>query len=289
MKVLVVGDVMTDIVTRLAEPFAWRSDAAAEIAVRPGGSAATFAVCIAQAGIDVDFVARVGARDVERLTEAFRARGVNAHLAGDPNLPTGRLVALIEPTGERSFLTDRAANDALRLADIPPSAISGADWLHLTGYTFRKQGPRAAARDLMRRVGEVPVSIDPGSAEPLRAMGPVNFLRWTTGAAVLFPNADEAAVLTGVDSPDAQRERLRGRYPLVVVKRGAKGAEAFTASAHWSRPSPPVATVDTTGAGDAFAAAFVAARLKGDDVESALELAVAAGAAATTYIGARPR
>ena len=118
-------------------------------------------------------------------------------------------------------------------------------------------------------------------------MGPQNFLEWTAGAAVLFPNADEAAVLAGSDDPEAQRAALRGRYPTLVIKRGAAGAEAMTTTAFWSAPAPAAATLDTTGAGDAFAAAFVAARLRGEESEGCLSEAVAAGAAATAFVGGR--
>jgi sugar/nucleoside kinase (ribokinase family) len=284
-RALVVGDVMTDVIARLSEPFARGSDAAAEIVEKPGGSAASFAVWLARAGVEVDFCARVGAGDVERLTEAFRAGGVTAWLAGDPERATGRLINIVEPTGERSFLTDRGANDALTLADIPEAALARADWLHLTGYSFQHPTPRAAIRDLLRRASEIPVSVDPGSAAPLRAMGAENFLAWTAGAAVLFPNADEASALAGAQDP---RAALKGRYPLVVLKRGAEGAEAFTATAAWSAPAPAARAIDTTGAGDAFAAAFVAARLAGEEIESCLRKAVAAGTAATGFVGGRP-
>lgn len=286
-RALVCGDVMTDVVVRLEEPFARGSDAAARIFERPGGSAATFAVRLAQEGVAVDFVGRVGAADVERIAAEFESEGVTAWLQGDPNLPTGRLIALVEPGGERSFLTDRGANDALTLAEIPRPALTGAVWLHLTGYSFQSPGPRAVARELMRRMGEIPVSVDPASAAPLRAMGVENFLAWTAGAAVLFPNADEAAALTGAEEPKLQRERLSGRYPLVAIKRGAAGAEAFSATAMWSAPAPAGEVADTIGAGDAFAAAFVAGRLAGDAVEACLQRGVAAGTAATALWGGR--
>ena len=287
-RALVVGDVMTDILVTLGGPFARGSDAPARIVERPGGSAATFAVRLAQAGVDVDFVGRVAAGDVERLSAEFRAEGVTPWLAGDAYAATGRLVAVIEPGGERSFLTDRGANDGLREADIPDALIEDADWVHLTGYSFQHPVARAAARGLIARAAGRPVSIDPGSAAPLREMGVLNFLEWTKGAGLLFPNAAEAAALTGTDDPAGQREKLRGRYPLVVVKRGAAGAEALSVKGVWEAPAPAVQVLDTTGAGDAFAAAFVAWRLSGADVPRCLAEAVAAGAAATAHIGGRP-
>ena len=286
-RALVVGDVMSDLLVRLDEPFARGSDAAARIVERPGGSAASFAVWLARAGVAVDFVGRAGAGDVDRLTEAFRADGVTAWLAADPDLPTGRLVAIVEPSGERSFLTDRGANDALAAADIPEAALARADWMHLTGYSFQHPGPRAVVRELMRRA-KAPVSVDPGSAAPLRAMGARAFLDWTAGAAAIFPNADEAAALTGVQEPELQRKLLADHYPLVVIKRGAAGAEAAAGGRRWSAAASATKAIDTTGAGDAFAAAFVAARLAGEDIEDCLGKAVVAGAAATTFLGGRP-
>ena len=286
-RALVVGDVMTDIVVRLDGPFARGSDAPARIVERPGGSAATFAVRLARTGVEVDFVGRVAAADVERLSAEFRAEGVTPWLAGDPYAATGRLVALVEPGGERSFLTDRGANDALREADISDALIASADWVHLTGYSFQHPVARAAARGLIARAAGRPVSVDPGSAAPLREMGALNFMEWTRGAGLLFPNADEAAALTGTDEPAAQREKLRGRYPLIVLKRGAEGAEALSLKGFWQAPAARAEVLDTTGAGDAFAAAFVAARLSGADVPACLAPAVAAGTAATAHLGGR--
>ena len=94
------------------------------------------------------------------------------HLVGDPDRPTGRLVALIDARGERSFFTDRAANEALIAADIPDALIGGASHIHLSGYSFFTPSPRAAALDVMRRAGETPVSVDPASSAFLREAAP---------------------------------------------------------------------------------------------------------------------
>src|ERR1700755_3109832 len=112
-RVLVIGDVMTDISVRPEGPIARGSDRRATITVQPGGSAANQAAWLAHSGASVGFVARIGAADVESETARFAAMGVTAHLVGDPDRETGRLIALIDPDGERSFLTDRGANEAL--------------------------------------------------------------------------------------------------------------------------------------------------------------------------------
>jgi len=287
-RALVIGDVMIDTIARLDGPIAFGSDRRAKIAERPGGSAANQAVWLAHFGIAVDFVARVGAADVEAERRLFARAGVAAHLAGDSALETGRLIALVDPTGERSFLTDRGANEALCAEDIPDALIAGVDFIHLSGYSFFARSPRAAVIDVMRRSAGKPVGVDPASAEFLREVGAANFLAWTRGASMLFPNGEEAAVLAGTEDPDRQGERLAAHYRLVVIKRGAAGCEAWQGEKRWRVAAPPAKALDATGAGDAFVAAFLAAWLRGEKMEASLRRAVAAGAAATQVVGGRP-
>jgi sugar/nucleoside kinase (ribokinase family) len=289
LHTLVIGDVMTDVIVRPEGPVARGSDRRASITVQPGGSAANQAAWLASLGVKVDFVARVGAADVESETARFKAIGVAPHLVGDPNRETGRLVALIDKDGERSFLTDRGANEALEAHDIPDALIGWAALIHLSGYSFFAPSPRAAVFDVMRRAGDKPISVDPASAEFLREVGAENFLAWTRGVAILFPNEEEAAVLSGSTDPETQCARLATHYPLVVIKRGAAGAEAAQGACRWRIKPPTVDAVDTTGAGDAFVASFLAARLSGADIQTALGNATGAGAAASTIVGGRPR
>jgi sugar/nucleoside kinase (ribokinase family) len=280
---------MTDVIVRPEGPLARGSDRRASITIHPGGSAANQAAWLASFGVNVDFVARIGAADVESETARFKAIDVTPSLVGDPNRETGRLVALIDTDGERSFLTDRGANEALEAGDIPDALIEGAALIHLSGYSFFASSPRAAVLDVMRRAGDKPISIDPASAEFLREVGADNFLAWTRGAAILFPNEEEAAILAGSDDPETQCARLAARYPLAVVKRGAAGAEAVEGERRWRVNAPKIEAVDTTGAGDAFVGSFLAARLSGADIPIALGRAAGAGATAATIIGGQPR
>jgi sugar/nucleoside kinase (ribokinase family) len=119
-------------------------------------------------------------------------------------------------------------------------------------------------------------------------MGPTNFLEWTRGFAICFPNSDEAAVLTGHSDHAAQLSELARHYPLVVVKRGSEGCEAASGSNHWREPAPLAKVIDTTGAGDAFVAAFLAARLGCASLQECLRRAVTAGALATETVGGGP-
>ncbi len=111
---------MTDVIVRPEGPLARGSDRRASITVQPGGSAANQAAWLASFGVRVDFVARVGAADVESETARFKAIGRHAASRRRSRThETGRLIALIDPDGERSFLTDRGANDALEAATFP--------------------------------------------------------------------------------------------------------------------------------------------------------------------------
>lgn len=290
-RVLVVGDVMTDIICKPEGPLVAGSDRRASIRARPGGSGANQAVWMAHFGLDVRFAARVGAGEAQALAVAFAADGVEAALAGDPLLPTGAIVTIVSPDGERSFLTDRGANAALAAADLPESLLEGRQALVVSGYALFEPDPRAAVLGLLAAAHRrgVAVVVDPASTAFLAEAGPANFLAWTEGADTIFANEAEAAVLTGETAAEAQVRELGRHFRRAVLKRGAAGAviggrDGIARSA----PAAAVEVVDTTGAGDAFAAAFVAAELGGSAPAECLARAVAAGSDAVTRMGGRP-
>lgn len=291
-RILVIGDIMTDIVARLAGPIVIGSDTPARIVETQGGSGANQAAWLAWAGAEVTFAARVGAADLAAQAAALRAIGVTPALTGDPERPTGRLIALVDANGERSFLTDRGANENLCADDLPETLLDGAALLHISGYAFFAARPRNAALALMQaaKARAIPVSIDPCSTSFLHAVGPQNFLAWTSGAELCFPNLEEAETLSGASDPDAQLAVLMAHYPLLVVKQGARGAHVFTegGAKKISCALPLANVIDTTGAGDAFLGGFLAARLAGKNLEFCLAAGVKAGALAVRQVGGRP-
>lgn len=291
-RILVIGDVITDILVRATGPIVRGTDTPAAIRQMPGGSGANQAVWLAALGVDTHFVARVGASDAVRLERYFEGQGVTARLSADETHPTGTLICLVDPDGERSFLTDRGANAFLAESDLPPSLLESADRLHISGYALFEPTPRAAVRALIAtaRTKNIPVSVDPASTGFLSTVGPTQFLDWIEGAETIFPNADEAALLTGTSNPEAQIAELLARFPRVVLKRGNEGAILATRDADAvALPAEAVNTTDTTGAGDAFLAGFLAAELRGEPPAACLAAAIAAGARAVTQLGAQPR
>ena len=284
MTIVVAGDVMADVVVALSGPVAYGSDTPARIAHRGGGAAANLAVWLTQAGAPVHLVGRVGDDPAGRaVAEELRAAGVGGTLQVDGGLATGTCVVLVEPGGERSMLPDAGANAALAPTPLPP----GAAHLHVAGYALLRPGSRAAALALLSaaRAAGVPVSVDPSSAAPLaRAPG---FLEWVAGAALLLPNRAEAAVLAGTADVEAAARALTAHAGEVVVKLGAEGALWTDGATLLHVPATPVAAADSTGAGDAFAAGLLAARLRGAAPAEALAAGCALAGRAVARAGAR--
>jgi len=290
-KVLVVGDVMTDIIVKPEGPLNRGSDRRAAIRSRPGGSGANQAVWLGAMGADVRFLARVGAADVASLRTYFEGFGIEPLLVGDPALPSGVLVTIVDPDGERSFLTDRGANLDLAVDDLPETLLDGVGIVVVSGYSFFAPGPRAAVQSLfaMARSRGIPVAVDPASVGFLQEVGVGNFLDWTEGASLLFANDAEALALSGYNECGAQMAMLGQRYERVVIKRGALGAATGNrAGIALSLPAPQVEVLDSTGAGDAFAAGFIATRLRGGDERACLEAGILAGSEAVKAIGGQP-
>ncbi|MEU4257022.1 PfkB family carbohydrate kinase [Streptomyces fradiae] len=291
---LLVGDAVTDVVARYDGPLAPGTDTAARVRILPGGAAANAACWAARSGCpDVRLLGRVGAAEADWHAAALRRAGVRPLLVRDAEAPTGTVVALVDGRagGERTFLTDSGAVLRLAPADWSPRLLDGVAHLHLSGYLFFAATSRETARLAMAAARErgVAVSVDPASAGFVRELGAERFLAAVDGTDVLFPNADEAVLLTGLPDPESAAAALSRRHRMVAVTLGGRGALVARAGEVVARmPARPARPVDTTGAGDAFAGAFLAARLAGATPAEAAEAGCHAGAEAVTVVGGRP-
>ncbi len=295
-RVLLVGDVMRDVLVAPEGALRKGSDRKARIEIKPGGSAANQAVWLAANKLPCKLVARVGADDCVALENQFEKAGVEPQFIADTNRSTGVLVSMISPDGERSFYTDRGANEALCLDDMPKNVLDNVSLLLLSGYSFFVPDPRALVRELMAQAlaQDISVAIDPASAGFIKDVGVQNFLAWTKGASFLFPNAEEAALLSGKETPLEQLQVLEENYGRVILKCGAEGVRAQRKNARGPDdtlihvPARQVDVIDTTGAGDAFVAGFLAEYLSGADLELCLKNGVEQGAKAVTHLGGQP-
>ncbi|MGZ4638961.1 MAG: carbohydrate kinase family protein [Actinomycetes bacterium] len=292
LRVVVVGDVMVDVLAMMSGPLARGSDTPARVSTGGGGSAANVAAWLAAQGVHTTYVGRVGDDTLGREAVAALGRyGVDVRVGTSTDRPTGTCLVLVEPGGERSMLPDTGANATLSPGDLPEEVFRPGSHLHLSGYTLLREGSRAAGLAALTRALEVrmTVSVDPSSAALLRDAGTDRFLGWTRGVQVLLPNSDEAMVLAGAPDAKAAAAELSSSYDEVVVTLGREGAlwqrGFITATAPAERSAE---VVDTTGAGDAFAAGFLATWLLHPEPETALAAGNRLAARAIEQVGARP-
>ncbi|MFJ1601747.1 carbohydrate kinase family protein [Streptomyces sp. NPDC088261] len=289
---LVVGDVATDVVARHRSPLARGTDTTAGIRLLPGGAGANAACWAARWGCaDVRLLARVGT-DARAWHEAsLRDAGVRARLVVDDEVPTATVISLVDASAERTFLTDGGASVRLSAEDWSPSLLDGVGRLHLSGYLYFSEAGRGAAAAALASARErgVAVSVDPASVAFIEELGVARFLAEIEGAETLLPNEDEARLLTGLADAGKAAAALSRPARVAVVTLGEAGAVVAEAGEVTARV-PPVATrpVDSTGAGDAFTGAYLAARLRGAEPPEAAEEGCRAGATAVTLAGGRP-
>ena len=288
-----LGDLMVDVVARLFGPLAEGSDSPAVIAYVGGGSAANTAAWLTRVGVDSVFVGAIGddAAGQSQL-ESLHTLGVDVRFRVDRTRPTGTCLVLVAPTGERTMVPDPGANLALQEFDVPIDEFAAGDHLHVSGYALLRDSRDAGLHALSAAVDAgMAVSVGAASAAPLGLLGAEPFLKLLPSEVLLFANEKEAAVLTGRAGTALELVTgLAGNGRQVVVTAGSGDAAWSDGSDSVTMAAEPLdrPELDTTGAGDAFAAGFLAAR--GRDASPAVCLrdghALAAAACRTT--GGRP-
>ena len=290
-RVVVLGDLIYDLLARIEGPVTFGTDTFAPIHAVAGGSGANAAAWLASLDVETHFVGRVGDDALgEALAADLKKAGVTPHLARDPSLGTGKVFVFVDGAGERTMITDRGAGEALRPEDLPPALFDGGH-LYLSGYTFSGGSRRETALEALRLAREagMSVSVDPSSVPLLGEIGHERFLGWTRGADLCFPNLEEGTLCGGEREPDRVAERMLDHYPAVVLKLGAAGALYAGADGERVRlPAEPARVADTTGAGDALCAGFLAAWLSGAPPAAALRRGVELAARTVERFGARP-
>lgn len=263
---LVYGDVSVDIGLRIEDfPTAGLDTAASDQRITTGGAAANCGVAAARLGVGVDVVGRTG-DDLfsDLLTGDLERHGVGTAAVERTEGPSPLVVALIDPLGQRSFVSSRG----LAAEPIPPEIylprLGEAGMVHLSGYSFQDPGSRSVALHLLKeaRQYEITVSLDPS---PLFAQNYRTESGWLEGIDFLFPNLHEATAITGRSSPEDAARVLRGLgAKTVVVTMGVNGCLVLDDSGATHIPAiREFPVVDTTGAGDGFAGGFLAVTLAG--------------------------
>lgn len=289
---------MLDVVVAPARPPERGTDVPGRVLLRQGGSAATTARWLARLGIRTSLVTAIGRDGPGRaLAARMTADGVRLRAVRVPGVATGRIAVVLDPSGERTFIADRGAADRLAPFDLRPAWFDGIGLLHLPAYSLLAHPLADAARralELARARGAM-VSLDLASSGPLLAAGrgAARTLVGEVDPDVLFATAGEARILVAGRGIEA----IASLAPIAVVKRGSKGATVLLRDAdavlRFDIATTPVRATDTTGAGDAFDAGFLAAwltaRAAGTPRTAAVQRATVAGHRAAARQLASPR
>jgi len=259
-----------------------------------GGSAANTLAGLAALGASCAFIGQVAD---DQLGEVFahdiRAGGIAFDTpvrADEP--PTARCLIFVSPDGQRTMNTFLGASQYLPASAMDETAIAAAKILYLEGYLWDPEEPRAAmrraiaaARGAGRKVAftlsdAFVISRHGDDFRALIAAGEID---------ILFANHVELAALTGLDDFDAGLAVLAPKVPLLVVTRSELGAVAMEQGVRTDVPAEPVAKViDTTGAGDLFAAGFLFGHVRGRPIAECLTIGAVAAAEVISHYGARP-
>jgi sugar/nucleoside kinase (ribokinase family) len=251
--IVALGDLVEDVVVELGGPVRFASDTDAHIVRRRGGSAANVAAAAARLGAAARFIGQVGDDPVgASLVDELAAHGVDVrHVRRGGE--TAVIVVLVDADGERTMLVDRGSSRDIVGAET--AWLDGADVVHLTLYSLLDDPIASTSRSLAAIAHDrgVPVSLDLSSIALIEAAGADRVLELVAELrpAVLFANRHEAEAL-GLDASIAATAVVvkRGPAPCLVHRPGTASVEVPASTL--SRP------VDTTGAGDAFAAGVLA-------------------------------
>lgn len=288
-EIVVVGSLNMDLIVRTPRlPRPGETVVGHGFSMAPGGKGANQAIAGARLGARMLIVGRVGADEFGRsLRHNLRAAGVHdVFVVTDEAAATGVALIAVEDSSQNSIVVTAGANAHVSRRDVEAarSAIVSGRAL-VTQLEVPLEAVTCALR--VAHAAHVLTVLNPAPARPL----PTDLF---TLVDILVPNETEASVLTGTHVQDresaeaAARELHRRGAQAVVITLGTEGALAYAEGRVHLVPAFAVKAVDATGAGDAFVAALTVARVRGLDWDAALGEASAAGALATTRLGAQP-
>ncbi|MEA3042712.1 MAG: hypothetical protein QOH47_550 [Sphingomonadales bacterium] len=314
LDVLAIGDAVVDVIATASDSFLAKeglvkgsmqvldADGAARLYAQmrqaretSGGSAANTMAGIAALGGRAGFVGQVADDQLgEIFVHDIRALGVEFLTPPrSGGAPTGRCLILVTPDAQRTMNTFRGAAHELNAEALDADQIRGAAILYLEAYLWRSAGPRAAMEQAMAIAHEAGRKVaftlsDIACIKPHRA----EMIAMIEAGAIdlLFANENEICELADEPGRDVAIARLQDKLPLIVVTCGAEGALAIERGRRVAVPIARIGggVVDTTGAGDLFAAGFLVGQAQGRSLEHSLRMGSIAAAEVISHFGARP-
>ncbi|ANY19071.1 5-dehydro-2-deoxygluconokinase [Tsuneonella dongtanensis] len=259
-----------------------------------GGSAANTLAGLAALGAKCAFIGQVADDQFGKVfAHDIRAGGIDfdTPVRSEAEPPTAQCLIFVTPDAQRTMNTFLGASQYLPAAALDEDAIAAAKVLYLEGYLWDPEEPRAAMRRAIgaaRAAGrEVAFTLSEvfvidRHGDDFRQLIEEGLID------VLFANHTELEALTGTSDFEAGISALHGKVPTLVVTRSAEGAVAVRGGERAEVPAVPTTVVDTTGAGDLFAAGFLYGHVRGEALETCLKRGAICAAEIISHYGARP-
>ena len=261
------------------------------ISTHGGGAAGNTASWLAVLGNDVTMVGRIGNDTAgSAITAEFDALGISYGQIVKEGLHTGVVVCLVDPSGERTMLADNGANAGLDVRDLP--ALDGVDAIYLSGYAPLAPLSREGVLEMVRTINsrEIPIIFDPATVGGMQGVPVEEILSWCALMDTVIMNEEEAIYLSGLSDLESALNFFVELTPRAIIKRGSAGAIGLERGGQIISVTATTSTVvDTTGAGDAFAAGFIDAFTGRRDFSHAIERASAVAGHCVAIVGARGR
>ena len=289
-QILCIGDVMLDVVIRINTEVNYGSDTPAKISTHGGGAAANVASWLAFSNHEVQLVSRVGDDPAGTAVMAELDKlGVQHGNIVIQGAQTGVVAVLVDKTGERTMFPESGANSGLNLSDLP--ALENVSAVYLSGYSLLNPASTTGVVAMVNAItsAKIPIIFDPASVGTMNHVGLASVKNILPRMDIVILNEEEAFYLTGRSDIQLALKELNELVPIVVIKRGSQGAIAIKRDLDSLEVSAKSANViDTTGAGDAFAAGFIGSWIEKSDLLAAMGSAIDLATQCVAIIGARP-
>ena len=220
----------------------------------------------------------------------FDALGVRHHNLVVDNGHSGVVVVLVDPTGERTMFPDNGANSGLHIGDLPE--LDEFNAVYISGYSPLDPLSRPGVLEMIAKIraAKLPIYFDPASVGGMMDVPIDEVKSWLPLMDVLLLNEEESIYLTGETDVQKSLDILLQSCETVVIKRGSHGAVGMMRGGEAvSVPALEASVVDTTGAGDSFAAGFIAHFTTTRDLKHGLEAGAKVASHCVAIVGARPR
>ena len=242
-----------------------------------GGSAANFTVGVSRLGLNAGIMARIGKDQYgEYILSEFKRENIDTNRLIPIDEKTGMAFIAVEPEGERSIYTFMGANSKFKLEKEDIAHIKNSQILHITGMYIEVVEEASKYANTL--------SFNPGAL--LSSYGLDKLEQILKRTDILFLNQKEVTILTDMECNDGALKLVENGVPLVVVTMGNKGATVYNQTGHVHYPANRMNVIDTTGAGDSFAAGFITSFYQKKDVKECLKAGNKSAANCVSKLGA---